>query len=282
MPFYFGSHIYIDYTSAESMIKSARIIKAAGGNLLQIMLHEPINSNKLDINKLTKFKNYLNKHNMKIVLHSSYTHNIARTWDKYSWWLHNFIAEIKFAYYIGALGIVLHFGKKLDLSIQEAYNNMYTFLVYVNNQTQQYKDVTIFMETSTGQGTEICYKLEDLAHFYKKFSKSENKQLKQRIKLCIDTCHIFAAGYDIKTKTKVKLYLEAFEELIGLRFVGLIHMNDCKVDVGEQTDRHQNIGKGYIGLIGLKEFFNYFKKLKVPIVLETPTEGFKTEIKLLN
>ncbi|MCJ7637963.1 MAG: deoxyribonuclease IV, partial [Nitrososphaeraceae archaeon] len=217
---------------------------------------------------------------MKVVVHSAYIHNIAREWDDYSWWIQNIILEIKYAYECEALGIVLHLGKQLDLSTSEAYNNMYSSLVYIVNQTKKYP-VTIFLETSTGQGSEMCYRLEDLAYFYKKFSHNPNKELKERIKLCIDTCHIFSAGYDLREKHNIDDYLEAFEELIGIRYIGLIHLNDCKVNIGEQRDRHNNIGKGYIGLRGLKYFYDYFKKLNVPIVLETPDYGYRTEIKLL-
>jgi deoxyribonuclease-4 len=282
MTFFFGSHIHVDdFESEESLEKAAKKVKAAGGNMIQIMLNEPINKKDINKNILYKFKEYLIKHNIKVVIHSSYMHNMARNWDAHSWWLNNLESEIKYANYIGAIGVVLHFGKKMDLTKEEAYNNMYTSLVHVNNMTLKYKHVKIFLETSTGQGSEMCYKLEDLAHFYKKFSKSENKQLKHRIKLCLDTCHIFSAGYDLRNKLKVKMYLEAFEELVGLRYIGLIHLNDSKVEIGSQVDRHQNIGQGYIGLPGLVEFFKYFKKLKVPIVLETPNSGYKTEIKLI-
>ena len=158
---------------------------------------------------------------------------------------------------------------------------MYTSLIYIHNKTKKYKDVLILLETSTGQGTELCWRMEDLAYFYKKFSKNENKELKDRIKLCVDTCHIFSAGYNIRTKGDVKRYLEAFEELIGIRYIKLIHLNDCKVSIGAQKDRHDNIDKGYIGFTGLKIFFDYFRNLGIPIVLETPDYGYRKEIKLL-
>ncbi len=158
---------------------------------------------------------------------------------------------------------------------------MYSSLVYLHNKTKEFKDVKILLETSTGQGTEMCYKLEDLAHFYRKFSSNDNKELKSRIKLCIDTCHIFSAGYNIRDTNGVRNYLEAFDELIGIKYVRLIHLNDSRVDLGDKKDRHANIGKGYIGYTGLKLMFEYFKKLDVPIILETPGCVFVKEIKLL-
>lgn len=278
MTHYFGAHY-----DSHNLVNSAERIKDSGGNLIQIFLTLPGNTKteKKSNLELNEFKKYLEENDMRVVVHSSYMHNVAQGWDEYSWWLKNLEMEIKYCHMINAIGLVLHFGKQLDLSIEEAYNNMYTSLLYIHNKTIQYKNVKIFLETSTGQGSELCYKMEDLAHFFRKFSKNPNKDICNRFRLCVDTCHIFAAGYNIKTKKDIKLYLEAFEELIGLRYIGIIHLNDCKVDLGGQKDRHNNIGKGYIGLDGLKVFYKYFRDLRVPIVLETPNNGYKTEIKLL-
>ena len=278
MDFYFGSHI-----TSRNLIKAAKVVREAQGNIVQIFLTNPGQkfADERNQKELLEFKNFLKENNMSVVVHSSYIHNLSKDWDPYSWWLKNLEIEIEFASKIDAIGIVLHFGKSMELTVPQSYNNMYTSLVYVHNKTINHKKVKIILETSTGQGTEICYKIEDLAYFYKKFSNNENKELKERIKLCIDTCHIFAAGYDLRTKKAVKLYLETFEELIGLKNVHLIHLNDCKVDLGCQRDRHQNIGKGFIGLEGLQAFFDFFKKLNVPIILETPGSEFKREIPLL-
>ena len=277
MEHYFGAHL-----DNNNLIESAKSIKNAEGNIVQIFLTMPGNSKteSRSEKELLDYKQYLIDNNMKVVVHSSYMHNIAREWDEYSWWIKNLETEIKYCYMIEAIGLVLHFGKQLDLSIEEAYNNMYTSLLYIHNKTIEYS-VPILLETSTGQGSETCYRLEELARFFRKLSQNENKIIKNRFTLCIDTCHIFSAGYDIRTKKGIKLYVEAFEELIGLRYIALIHLNDCKVKMGEQKDRHDNIGKGYIGLKGLTYFYHYFKKLNVPIILETPDAGYRREIRLL-
>jgi deoxyribonuclease-4 len=279
MTHYFGAHY-----DSDNLIESAERIKNAGGNFIQIFLTMPGNTKTLHrtTEDLNNFKDYLIKNNMKVVVHSSYTHNIAKNWDTYSWWLKNMELEIKYSHMINAIGLVVHLGKQLDLTIEEVYNNMYTSLLYIHHKTIQYKDVKIFLETSTGQGSETCTRLEDLAYFFKRFSKNENKDIKSRFCLCVDTCHIFAAGYDIRTKKQIKSYLEAFEELIGIRHISLIHLNDSKSKLGEHRDRHNNIGKGYIGIEGLTLFFQYFKKLNVPIILETPDYGYRMEISLLS
>lgn len=255
----FGSHI-----KTTSVINAAKKIHKYGGNIFQIMLPK-------DQTDTEEIKKYLLDNNIKVVIHSSYTYNIAIS-DP--WFIDEIVNEIKYASKIGAYGVVIHFGKSKDLNLSVAYNNMYINLLKINSLTSDYSDVLLLLETTSSQGSELCSKLEDLALFFNKL------KFNKRFKLCIDTCHIFQAGYDIRNKDSFKLYLEAFEELIGLNKVGLIHLNDSLEDIGGRRDRHQNIGKGYIGYTGLMLFYKYFKN-KVPIILETPNKGYKTEIKLL-
>lgn len=273
MVHYFGGHYDTD-----DIIESLIQIKNDGGDIVQIFITNQ--KDRYSNKKIEVCRKYMEKHNSAIVIHSSYTHNIARGWDEYSWWIDSIINEIKQTYKLSGLGIVLHFGKKLDLTIEEAFNNMYTSLVHIHQRTQKYKSVKIFLETSSGQGTETCYDLKELAKFYNKIVRIP--ALKERIKICVDTCHIFVAGYDIRTVSGVSKYLDQFDKLVGISNIGLIHLNDSAVQLGEKKDRHQSIGKGYIGYTGLKYFFDYFKKLSTPIILETPSHNYKKDISLLS
>lgn len=276
MTLYFGA----DVGQYNKLMDAATEVKKYGGNFLQVFAHIPTTkeSEIKYLEKCSMFKKFLKDNNMKVVVHSSYTNNFASDWDNHTFYLQTFAQEVEYAHRMGAIGIVLHFGKKKELTTSEAFNNMYTSLIHVHNKTKEYKDVKIFLETPAGQGSEICYKMEDLAHFYKKISNSPNSEFKNRIKICLDTCHVFAAGYNLKTITDIKLFLEAFDELIGIEYIGLIHLNDSKEDVGSQVDRHASIGKGYIGFEGIKYIFTYFAKLCVPIILETPGYSYRTEI----
>lgn len=223
-------------------------------------------------------KNVIHKKVLPIV-HASYMINLSANWDEYSWWIKQFIDEIELAHFIGSPLIVIHLGKQMDLTKEQAYNNMFTALLYVHNKTKLFNKTKIALESSCGQGSEVCYKLEDLAYFFKKFSLNRNTEIRDRFRICIDTCHIFSAGYDITTKNKVNMYLDAFEELIGLKYISLIHLNDSKRELGSNVDRHQNLGQGYVGSEGLKYFAEQFKKMGVPIILETPYNGHADEIK---
>ena len=105
--------------------------------------------------KEVEYKNELDKYNLKSVIHISYSINLAKEWDEYSWWIVQFIKEIESAHKLNALCIVVHLGKQMELSKEEAYNNMYTTLLYVHEETKQYSNIKIVLETSTGQGSEL-------------------------------------------------------------------------------------------------------------------------------
>jgi len=154
-------------------------------------------------------------------------------------------------------------------------------LIHVHQQTHNLK-VKILLETSTGQGSEIGYKLEDLSFIYRKLSKHKNINVRNRFGICLDTCHIFVAGYNIKNKNTRKIYFDKFNELIGFKHIKLIHLNDSKNNIGSKIDRHENIGNGYIGKIPLLTICQIFKNLHIPIILETPYRNIINDLKLLN
>jgi deoxyribonuclease IV len=272
---YIGAHIT---SNPKYLLESAQWLHEKGGNLVQIFVDPSRVAQK--ITEYNEVKKFIKHNNMKIIVHASYTINLSKDWDQYSASIQLFISEINAAYELGAEAIVVHMGKRMELSKEDAFNNMYTGLLYVHDQTKTHP-IKILLETSTGQGSEICFTIEEFAYFFKKLSKNKNKQIADRFGVCVDTCHIFAAGYDITKKSTVYMYVEAFEELIGLRHIKLIHLNDSKKELGSNVDRHENIGKGHIGKEGLLEFAKYFKKIKVPIVLETPGTYFLEDLAML-
>ena len=97
----------------------------------------------------------------------------------------------------------------------------------------------------------------------------------------MDTCHVFASGYDLTTEKKVKEFIKLFDKLIGWNHVVLIHLNDSKFGLGSRLDRHEILGEGDIGLKGLEVMIKFASKANIPLVLETPG-GYPQEIKLIN
>ncbi len=124
--------------------------------------------------------------------------------------------------------------------------------------------VMICLETTAGQGTNLGYRFEQIANII------ELSDSPERLGVCLDTCHIFAAGYDIRTERAYKRTIREFNSIIGLKRLKVIHLNDSKKDLGSRVDRHEHIGKGFIGVEPFGFFINDRRLAKIPKILETP------------
>lgn len=266
---YIGPHIHF----RGDFDKLIDIHKSTNCNLFQIF-RKPDNKLK----NLDKFLSYAKKHDIKMVVHSSYSSNIASAWDENTYWILNLQDEVEFANKVGAFGVVIHFGKSMDLKIPDAYNNMFTSLTYLHHQTSNFTNVKLILETPAGQGTEMCSDFDDLQRFYNKFKI--NEEIYNRIKLCIDTCHIFSAGYDLRSHKRIKEYLKIFNQKIGISNLILMHLNDSRTPLGGKLDRHEVLGSGYIGSKALVIIFQFCKKYEIPMVIET-YRNYKKEVKFL-
>jgi deoxyribonuclease-4 len=136
-------------------------------------------------------------------------------------------------------------------------------------------EVTICLETTAGQGTNLGYSFEQLAQIV---DKVENKS---RLGICLDTCHIFTAGYPIGTEKDYRATMKAFDRVLGLKNLRIIHVNDSKKGFGSKVDRHEHIGKGAIGKKPFGFFLNDPKLAKVPKILETPKTSAADDIRNL-
>lgn len=125
-------------------------------------------------------------------------------------------------------------------------------------------DVTILLETTAGQGTGLGSRFEEIAHVL------EHARFGDRMGVCFDTCHAFAAGYDIRTPETYEKTIRSFGGRIGLERLRFFHLNDSKHGLGSRLDRHQHIGKGEIGRAGFSHLVNDPRFKNHPMVLETP------------
>ncbi len=126
--------------------------------------------------------------------------------------------------------------------------------------------VTVCLETTAGQGSNLGYTFEQIAFM---INGVENKE---HIGVCMDTCHVFAAGYPIIDPADYKATMKKFDDMVGLDKLRVMHLNDSKKGLGSKVDRHEHIGKGEIGLEGFRNIVNDKKLAKVPMVIETPKE----------
>jgi deoxyribonuclease-4 len=137
-------------------------------------------------------------------------------------------------------------------------------------------NVCLLLETTAGQGSHLGYKFEELAYMIDRVDD------KSRVGVCLDTCHIFAAGYPISKPKDYKQTIKQFDDLVGLDRLHIIHMNDSKKEFGSRKDRHEHIGKGEIGLEAFRNFVNDKRLKAVPMILETPKgEDLADDIKNL-
>ena len=146
----------------------------------------------------------------------------------------------------------------------------------INIALDKTSDVSAVLENTAGQGSNLGWRFEHLAHI---IDKVEDKS---RIGVCIDTCHMFTAGYDIRTREAYDKTWSEFEKIVGFKYLMGMHINDSKPPLGSHVDRHHSLGKGEIGLDAFKFLMNDERMDDIPLVLETIDDTiWKEEIELL-
>lgn len=210
----------------------------------------------------------------KIIVHAPYIINLANPdLDKHNFAISFLKQEISRCEKLGIKNMVLHPGSHVGVGIEEGIKLIIDGL---NKVLENDKSVCILIETMAGKGSEVGSSFEEI----KKIIDGVEK--KDLIGVCMDTCHIHDAGYDLNDFDKV---LDEFDSLVGLENVKCLHINDSKNVCGARKDRHENLGKGYIGLDNLIKII-YNKRLdNIPKILETPyineKAPYKEEIALI-
>ena len=258
----------------ESMAKTAISI---GANTFQYFTRNPRGGAAKAVND-KDIKSYLtlaSENNFaKVIAHAPYTMNLCSATEKIRKFSKNMLKDdilrtelISESYYNFHPGS--HTGQGTDVGI--------SLICEALNETLQKNQKTIvLLETMAGKGSEIGGKFEEIAKI------RECVELKEKVGVCLDTCHIFDGGYDIVGNLDV--VLEEFDKVIGIENLKAVHINDSKNSIGSHKDRHEKIGKGHIGIDAIENIINnrYLKNL--PFILETPhdsIEGYAQEIKML-
>jgi len=234
------------------------------------------NAKPLTEDNITKFKENCKKFGYKpeqILPHDSYLINLGNSnIEKREKSLNAFVDEALRCEQLGLKYLNFHPGSHLkEISEEESLDLISNNL---NKAITKSKNIIFVIENTAGQGSNLGYKFEHLAYIIKKIKD------KSRIGVCIDTCHVFASGYDIKNKYEE--VMEQFEKIVGFKYLKGMHLNDSLKELGSKVDRHESIGKGAIGI----EFFEKIIKDKrtdnIPLILETPKfDLWKDEIKFL-
>lgn len=249
-------------------------------NTAQIFTSSPQSSQIAEIanEDATATAEYLHKHDFPLFVHSKYIINLAS--PKAFLGHHVFAKQITNSFKIGAEGCIVHMGKSTTQPLAAALDNMENNLKKAMDKAL---DGIVILETSSGQGSEMLYNIDDLHAFYKRFSRKSNEKsnenYKKRIRFCIDTCHIFAAGYDIRTTDGAHDFLKKWKRLFGFKKLTVIHLNDSLGKLGSRVDRHAPVGKGEIGYEGLVFFCRFAKENGIPLILERGVSTCCPEVK---
>lgn len=201
-----------------------------------------------------------------VAVHASYLINIGSPdealWEKSYQGLR---VEVERAAALGIPILVFHPGSYVKSDESTGLSNIIRALRRLLSETGETAgETTVCLETMAGQGTNLGFKFEQLAYLLTESGSSD------RLGICFDTCHVFAAGYDIRTPKAYEATLSEFDRVIGLDYIKCFHFNDSKFELGERKDRHAHIGEGHIGHEGFANFVNDPRWDGYPAHLETP------------
>ena len=235
----YGANTFMFYTGAPQNTRRYPIEDGLTLEAMQIMKEEGIDYSK-------------------VVVHAPYIVNLANDSDpeKYQFSVNFLQEEIERCKLLGITKVVLHPGSHVGLGMERAISNIANAINMISNDS-----VTILLETMAGKGTEVGSKLEEIKQI---IDLVNNKEL---IGVCIDTCHLSDAGYDLSDFDK---FLDLFDEVIGIDKIGCVHVNDSKNENGAHKDRHENFGFGHIGFDLLMSVIYNERLENVPKILETP------------
>ena len=176
--------------------------------------------------------------------------------------------EIERCHELGIPYLVTHLGSHKGSGEE---NGIRRLVGALNKVAETNADVIILLENTAGQKNSVGSDFTQLEEIFSKCKPSK------RFGICLDTCHAFVAGYDLRTKEDVTKAIKKFDDSIGLKNLKILHLNDSKGELNSNRDRHDHIGLGEIGKEGLGEIVKIMNKNNIPIVLETPIDDIRDD-----
>jgi len=214
-----------------------------------------------------------------LLTHASYLINLASTnAEVHRKSIAAMIDELDRAERLGVYAVVLHPGAHLGAGANAGIDQIARSLDTVHAAIPGHRVVTL-LETSAGQGSCVGCSFEELGQMRARVDD------KRRVGICFDTCHVFAAGYDLRTRNGYERIIDELDRHVGVENVGAFHLNDSKRPLGSRVDRHEHIGQGEIGVDGFRFLLNDARFTRIPKVIETPktieTESDRRNLRLL-
>jgi deoxyribonuclease-4 len=230
--------------------------------------------------EVQKFQNKLNESSIRketIASHDSYLINLcADNHDNLEKSRQSFLEEINRCTVLGIPYIIFHPGSHLGKGEAWGLDTIAESVQWLIDQSKE-SQVRLLLETTAGQGTNLGYTFEQLQFILSEINSD------RRMGVCVDTCHIYAAGYDIRDEKNYHKTMNQLEKIIGLEKIKAFHLNDSKKELGTRVDRHERIGKGIIGQKAFEFFINDRRFTDTPGFLEVPggDPAFTDDIRLL-
>ena len=269
-----GSHV--SFNSSEQLLGSVKETLGYGATTFMFYTGAPQNTvrvpinleltkealilmseNNIDINNVDVYVNFFNIDIKNVVVHAPYIINLANS-NNFDFNVRFLKEELSRVEALGVDKLVLHPGSHVNLGVDVGIKNIVDSL---NMALDDDTKVTICLETMAGKGTELGKSFDEIKKII------DGVKLKDKIGVCMDTCHLNDAGYDLKDFDTI---LDEFDKIVGLKYLKVIHINDSKNLISTHKDRHENIGFGTIGFDTLINII-YNDRLKgIPKILETP------------
>ena len=260
-----GAHVSISGSIANAVSNAVE----RKCNAFQIFTRSPRSwfAKELELEEINKFKDRLSSSNIDrfaTTAHMPYLPNLSSP-DKegYDKSIKTMIKEVQRCNSLGIPYLVTHLGSHRGTGEEKGIKRLVDAL---NKVAEVDADVTILLENTAGQKNSVGSNFEQWSEI---FSKCKQKN---RFGVCFDTCHAFAAGYDLRTKKTVEKTLKNFDDAIGFEHLKILHLNDSKGMLNENRDRHEHIGLGQIGDEGMTEIVKIMNEKNIPMVLETPID----------
>ena len=226
----------------------------------------------VDPNDAEKFKEKLSDSDidrMATCAHMPYLPNLSTPEDEgYEKSIKSMIKEVERCDKLGIPYLVTHLGSHKGSGEENGIKRLTNAL---NEVAKTKADVMILLENTAGQKNSVGSDFKQLAEIISKCKPTK------KFGICLDTCHAFVAGYDLRTKDVVKKTMKEFDETVGIENLKILHLNDSKGELNSNLDRHNHIGLGEIGNEGLSEMIKIMNKNKIPIVLETPIDDIRDD-----
>ena len=260
---YIGSHV--GFSKSTQLVGSLEEALSYGANTFMFYTGAPQNTARTPIDKeRTKEAMELMKEKgvdpSKVIVHAPYIINLCNE-DNFNFSTSFLTEELERVNTLGIKYLVLHPGSHVGLCIDKGIENIAKGLNVVLQSIDKDNQVTILLETMAGKGSEVGSRLEELKEIIDKVEK------KERIGICLDTCHLNDAGYDVGD---FDAFLKEFDKTIGCSKIGCVHVNDSKNERSSHKDRHENIGFGTIGFEKLDKIIYHPQLEDIPKILETP------------